>query len=77
MPIIGHETRTIAMALSGAERQARYIAKLKSQAAHADVLAARLAAIEAEQADARLARHEARHAIAPKKSRSKATTHAR
>jgi hypothetical protein len=51
------------MALTGAERQARYIRKLKDQAAYADVLAARLAEIEAQQANAYLARHEARQAV--------------
>jgi hypothetical protein len=49
------------VALTGAERQANYIARLKARAAHADVLAVRLAAIEAQQADARLTRQEARH----------------
>jgi hypothetical protein len=49
------------MAMTGAARQARYIRKLKERAGLADALAVRLAQIEAEQADARLARHEARH----------------
>jgi hypothetical protein len=52
------------MAMTGAERQARYIRKLKDRAAHADVLARRLAEIEAEQADVHLVRHEARHEAA-------------
>jgi hypothetical protein len=65
------------MALTGAARQRAYIQRLKDRATRGDAAVARLIAIEAEQADARLARHEARHAIAPKKSRSKATAHAR
>jgi hypothetical protein len=56
MPIIGHETRHIPMALSGAQRQRNYINRLKDRAAYADVLAARLAQIEAEQACMRLHR---------------------
>jgi hypothetical protein len=36
------------MALSGAERQAAYIARLKARAAYADVLAARNAELEAQ-----------------------------
>jgi hypothetical protein len=79
------------MALTGAERQANYIARIKARAAHADVLAARLAEIEAQQADPHLDRFEARHAVArgddkplahrrvPKARarRSKAAAHAR
>ena len=48
--------------MTGAERQASYIARLKARAAHADVLALRLAAIEALP-DARLQRHDARQAV--------------
>jgi hypothetical protein len=65
------------MAMTGAERQRRYIGKLKSQAAHADVLAARLAEIEAQQANAHLVRREARHIAAPSKRRGKAAADAR
>jgi hypothetical protein len=37
------------MALSNAERQRRYITRLKSQAAHAAVLAVRVVELEAER----------------------------
>jgi hypothetical protein len=66
------------MALTGAERQANYIARLKARAAHADVLAVRLAQIEAQQVDARLVRHEARHAaVGSPKRRGRTAAHAR
>jgi hypothetical protein len=67
------------MAMTGAQRQARYIAKLKSQAAHADVLAVRNAELEAQMADARLRRFEAQHEAGKpaRKQRGRTAAHAR
>jgi hypothetical protein len=65
------------MTMTGAQRQARHILKLKLRAAAGDAAVARLAQIEAQQADAHLARREARHVAAPSKRRGKAAAHAR